>query len=460
MANIKRSLHKFYLSWYPKELKKDLHSRNIFNRIILVGILIRFIFMPFTAHNDFLSEHVRVFQIAEGINFYPSFFQFVAHYIDAIFMKIFLPFIPNAAEVFVPLESGSTTIEIANYMNFVGTDYIFRTLFMLKIPYLIVELITLFLLIHLLKNRQNILQVTKFLMINPVTIYAVYIFGRYEIYVFLLLMLSLYFAVKRNNYYLCGIFLGLSIVGRAYTIFLLPIFLMLLPRKIKNRIILLVFSAIPIAAVYIFSRIYSITKSMKVLSGESQFIRFLFDYSLIALGGFKIQLFTFSYVLFLVLIFYLTFKNKVNNIGSTYLIFGQSKFYTVSFFSLLFFLIFYLTTPSAAQWFNWFIPFAAIVIARKPKYLPLFYIFIGSWFLFWLFNSDIGVFTPYLFGPIDGKYFHQIAENFKLHLLAIKFGDYIEIESFINLFRTLYSAIIIWIMAVMGKDLRKELGKL
>ncbi|MDZ7836843.1 MAG: hypothetical protein U5N58_02260 [Actinomycetota bacterium] len=47
--------------------------------------MLRFLFMPFSAHNDFLSEHIRVYQIAEGINFFPSFFQFVSHYMDAFF---------------------------------------------------------------------------------------------------------------------------------------------------------------------------------------------------------------------------------------------------------------------------------------------------------------------------------------------------------------------------------------
>ncbi len=456
MAKLANKLHNFYLSWYPEELRGKPRSRNIFNRVILVGILIRVIFMPFTAHNDFLSEHIRVFQIAEGIDFYPSFFQFVSHYMDAIFMKILLPFIPNASEVFVPLSGGSTTIEIANYMNFVDTNYIFRTLFMLKIPYLVVEMITVFLIIHLIKERKNILQVTKFLMINPVTIYAVYIFGRYEIYVFFLLMMSFYFAIRKRNYYLCGLFFGLSIVGRAYTAFLLPVLFMLLPKKIKNRIIFLVFSLLPISFVYFFEKFYNRGGQGEMLLVEGQFARFLFDYSLIALGGFKIQLFTLSYALLLIVVFYLTYRIKVRNTGTSYLIFESSQFYTVSIFCLLFFLIFYLTTPSAAQWFNWFIPFAAIVIAKKPKYFTLFYIFIGSWFCFWIFNSDIGVFTPYLFGPLDGEYFHQLAENFKLSLLDIRLGD-IGVEAFINLFRTLYSAIIIWIMVLLAGDIGREL---
>jgi len=139
---IVNKIRRIYLGCYPPEAREQPQSRLRINRVILGGVLLRFLFMPFSAHNDFLSEHIRVYQLAEGINFFPSFFQFVSHYMDAFFMKIMLPFIPNAAEVFIPMEGGITTIEIENMLRFVSSPYIFRTLFMLKIPYLLLELAT------------------------------------------------------------------------------------------------------------------------------------------------------------------------------------------------------------------------------------------------------------------------------------------------------------------------------
>lgn len=457
MQGLKARLNRIYLGCYPTEASNQPGLRMRINRVILGGILLRFLFMPFTAHNDFLSEHIRVYQIAEGINLFPSFFQFVSHYMDAFFMKIMMPLIPNASQVFVPMEGGITTIEIGNMLNFVDSPYIFRTLFMLKVPYLLLEIATVLLVLKLIGQRKYTMAFLKFWMFNPVIIYAVYIFGRYEIYIFFLLALCLYFGIRKKNIYLAGLFLGMSVVSRAYTFFLIPVLFILLPQRIKDKIIFILFTALPILAVFGFHMTYPGTRTVHGLEAESQFLRFLFDYSLIALGGFKLQLFVLFYLLFLAALLYITYSYKIKGKGAVNLIYPDSQLIMVSMFCLIFFLIFYLTSPSAAQWFSWFIPFAAIIICRHSKYMGLFYLLIVAWFFFWLFNSDIGVFTPYLFSPIDGTYFHQVAENFKLQILSIKFGTTVSVETFINFFRTAYSAIIIWIMVLLGKDIADQL---
>jgi len=455
MQGIKGRVRNFYLSWYPQDIREKPQSINRFNRILLGGLLLRFIFMPFAAHNDFLSEHVRVYQLAEGINFFPSFFQFFTHYIDAVFMRILLPLIPDAAQVFVPTEAGATTIEIENMMNFVASNYIFRTLFILKMPYLLFELAAVFMVIHLVKNRKNTFLLLKFWMFNPAIIYAVYIFGRYEIYVYFIILLSLYFAIYKKKYCLSGIFMGISVLSRAYTIFLIPVFLILLPKKMKDKAVYAVFSAVPVVAVFLFNMFYPHVSVTHRLAGESQFLRFMLDYSLIALGGFKIQLFFLFYLLFIIVLVYLT-SLKIKEKSVLRMLYKGQELVKVSVFSIMFFIIFYLTTPSAAQWFSWVMLFAAIAISRYPKYLGLFFALTATWFFYWIFKSDVGVFTPYLFTPLDGTYFHQLAINFRLHIQDIQIGDNITAESFINFFRTAYSTVLIWIMFLLCRDVYRE----
>ncbi|MGM0365722.1 MAG: hypothetical protein ACQEP5_04230, partial [Actinomycetota bacterium] len=348
MQGIKNKAANFYRKFYPEDIRDKPLSINRFNRILLGGILVRFLFMPFAVHNDFLSVHVRVYQLVQGINFSPSFFQFFVHYIEAFFMKIFLPLIPDAAEVFVPAATGATTVEIENMMGFAASNYVFRTLFLLKIPYLLFELAALFMVIHLIRNRKNMFRIAKFWMFNPAIIYAVYIFGRYEVYIYVLIMLSLYFAIYRKNYYLSGVFIGISVVSRAYTLFLIPIFLILLPQKIKNRIVYLVFTIVPIAFVLLFDTFYPQTNITNRLAGEGQFIRFMTDYSLIALGGFKIQLFFLFYFLFLIILVYLAYSLKIRESTVLPSLCRSSTLVKTSMFGTLFFLLFFLTTPSAA----------------------------------------------------------------------------------------------------------------
>ncbi|MDZ7836842.1 MAG: hypothetical protein U5N58_02255 [Actinomycetota bacterium] len=134
------------------------------------------------------------------------------------------------------MEGGVTTIEIENMLRFVSSPIFFRTLFMLKIPYLLLELATVLLLLQLIRQRKYTMAFLKFWMFNPVIIYAVYIFGRYEIYIYFLLALSLYFGISKKNFYLSGLFLGMSVVSRAYTFFLIPgLFTTAAQKKSKRR---------------------------------------------------------------------------------------------------------------------------------------------------------------------------------------------------------------------------------
>ncbi len=445
---------------YPQDIRENPLSLNRFNRIFLLGLLVRFAFMPFAAHNDFLSMHVRAYQMLGQLHVPPGFFSLAAHYIEAFFTRIFLPFLPHAAEVFVPTAEGLTTIEIENMMHFVSNPYIFRTAFLLKIPYLLFELAAFFLVIHMIRNRKNIFRVAKFWLFNPAIIYAVYIFGRFETYVFVMVLLSLYFAIYKKNYYLSGALIGLSVVTRAYTMFLVPIFLILLPQKVKTKLIYVLFTAIPIALVFAFNWFSPHIDAAGRVAGEGQFIRFMTEYSLLSLGGFQVQLFFLAYFLLLMVLVYLSHIWKAKGAAVLLQLYMGSSLLKAALFAALFLLLFYLTTPSAAQWFSWVMPFAAIIISRYPKYYGLFFALTGAWFFYWLLASDVGVFTPYLFTPLDGPYFHSLAVNFRLHLQNIQIGDNITLHTFINFFRTVYSAAIIWILFLLGKDMYTEAKEL
>ena len=473
-------LRKFYLSWYPREIAGDSRKRNIANRIILIGIGIRFLAMPFTAHNDFLSEHIRVYQIVDGTNLFPGILQIATHYLDALYMMAAKFMIPGIAAVFAPDKGGLTTAGIERFMEFCGGDYILRTIFVFKIPYLIAELAAVFLILKLAENNipgknKNMLPALRFLMYNPATIYAVYIFGRFEVYVFLFIVLSLYFA-KNKNIYWAGLFFGLSIITRAYPVFLLPIFLILLPEKIKGKIIFLVFSFVPLLVAVISFKIYNLIMLSKgmavntvtgVFSRESSFINTVFR-SVIQIGDYGIQLFTLAYIL--LLIFILNYCRRMETGKITHTGIPEDTRTTggeaiglflvrVSYFSVTFFMLFYLLINYSAHWITWFVPFGTLLVFKNKKYFSLFYILIGTWFFHWLFNTDVGVFTPYLLSPVGGGYFHQAAQIIGQKLQRFAVGDYLNLQVLIVLFRTIFSAAIIWIIVNIGMDLRNNTTK-
>ncbi|MDZ7836841.1 MAG: hypothetical protein U5N58_02250 [Actinomycetota bacterium] len=80
--------------------------------------------------------------------------------------------------------------------------------------------------------------------------------------------------------------------------------------------VFIIFTILPILAVYVFHALYPGTVTLHGFEAESQFLRFLLDYSLIALGGFKVQLFVLFYILFLAALLYLTYSRKIKNLGA------------------------------------------------------------------------------------------------------------------------------------------------
>src|SRR5436190_15156590 len=65
-----------------------------------IGILLRVLFMPFTASNDYLDSHWRSEQMAEGTVLYPTRTQFLSHAVDAAWLVLITPLLPNRANVF------------------------------------------------------------------------------------------------------------------------------------------------------------------------------------------------------------------------------------------------------------------------------------------------------------------------------------------------------------------------
>ncbi|MBN2072582.1 MAG: hypothetical protein JW770_01380 [Actinobacteria bacterium] len=498
----------FYLSWYPQEIRYDVDQRNRANRIILLGLLLRLAFMPFTAHNDFLSEHIRVFQIADGSNLFPGIFQIITHYIDAFFMKLFYFLVPGIGEVFAPEPGGVTTAGIERFMEFCANDYIFRIIFLFKLPYLIMEFITISLLFKVGSGKRDIFPGLKFLMFNPLIIYAVYIFGRFEIYAVFFMVLSLLF-LRKDRTWLSGIFFGLAIITRAYPLFILPLIVILMPGNIRKKAIYTVFSSIPLAVVLTAFKIYNMVKerlgeNIYVLSGvfsrESSFLVFILD-SEIQLGEYKIQVFTTLYVLIIIMALYTRRRlidassaNQDAGIGERRDILGShnnisggqynmpdnnrevvlaggdhisggpdeswDRFMSASpYFIVIFFMVFYFSINYSAHWLSWFVPFGALLINKKSRYCLPFYILIACWFLYWVFNTDIGVFTPYLLSPMGEYYFHNIAQDIGIRMLTFSAGGYFDLEVLINIFRAFFSATIIWILAMICLDLRNDFKK-
>lgn len=232
----------------PKENDKD------FNRTILkwtlLGLLIRFLIMPFTMHTfDLFFIYYFPFQLIDkGVwdiyrfipehfpGFHLIYYGPVAYFLIAFFLfflKFFLPELGNAFELFEGwfFTSGGGTV---HYASFLGESQLFRMLFLFKTPYLIFDFATAFFLVKLAHNQKEGLFCYRLWMLNPLFLHSVYAIGQLEAIPIFLTVAALYWASvgRSDGAVICLILGGLV---KVYPFFLVPIVVFLSSRDFKER---------------------------------------------------------------------------------------------------------------------------------------------------------------------------------------------------------------------------------
>jgi len=209
IKNIRKLFLKLILPIYPE----DLSLRNAICKWFLIGLLIRLLFMPFVVHADFLSVYMRAHLIISHQLPLIGRAQMLIHAFHSFFLWIFKPLLPYV-DIMLDGSANHLTFNWEMFYKFVTHPAVFRTLFLLKLPYLFFDLACVYLILAIFHNRKKKLYAFKFWMLNPIIIFATYIFGRYECIAIFFILLSLYYA-KRKSFIKSLLFLGISIITRS-----------------------------------------------------------------------------------------------------------------------------------------------------------------------------------------------------------------------------------------------------
>src|SRR3989344_1114451 len=201
---------KYYLFIFQDPLK-------IYLIIISAGLLVRLILMPLAVNLDTLLaswwESLWVFKgqiIIEDIN----------EVILTIWMRIFKPlFVSFPSIIDIPNSLG--ILGIPEHAIFSSSDRAMRFIFLLKVPYLLVDFVLLFFVLKFFKDRRQKIIGLVLWAFNPFLLYSVYIYGRYEIFAICSAFIALYFA-HRQKAYLSIIFFGIAISLRLPLVIILP----------------------------------------------------------------------------------------------------------------------------------------------------------------------------------------------------------------------------------------------
>ncbi|MBM9602727.1 hypothetical protein [Desulfopila inferna] len=220
---------------------------------------------------------------------------------------------------------------------------------------------------------------------NPITIFAFYVFGRFESIPIFFIAASL-LALKRQRFVLAAILLGLCLNGREMMIIYSPLFIVAmffasfkqidLPRKLLAITIIFGFTVLALQLyTFVLPEVQNAAGGKAGTIIHEGRVRYLFDFAID-----RIMLIPFVYALLLI---WLASDNSPMH-NKLLLACGLAM---MSFFAF---------STHTAHFTSWMIIFPAFFYGYNKNLLMPFVGLCVSWFLYWIVLTDPGVFTTWL----------------------------------------------------------------
>lgn len=233
--------------------------------------------MPFFAHPDLLLTYGRSWQIAFNGASLVQFSQPIPHILQAVWLKFLGVF--TGAEFFQPLivSRPSTLTNYAMMTDFVTANSAPQlNIFLFKFLYLLIDILAVYLIwrwfVKPMLKKTDAAAKAKLLVslywLNPVLIFAVYVFGRYEVIPALLLILVLWL-LKEQKFLVSSFVMGLLFVARSSFIILVPIFLLLNGKKWWEKVVAGMWTLLPYMMVQILKPAGFATENVSALTSGS-----------------------------------------------------------------------------------------------------------------------------------------------------------------------------------------------
>jgi len=215
-------------------------------------------------------------------------------------------------------------------------------LILLKLPYLLVDIAVAFFLTSLFDDARKKKWAFLLWLFNPITFYATFAMGVFDIIPVMFTVLSLYFAMKKNLY-LAAIMISIGAAYKQYPIFLLP-FIVFSAKDFWTRLKVVLCGLIPYL-ITVAPFLSSSAFKYMVFGAKSQKM-FYMEWMVTAAEG------VYPYLLGIVLIYLHAFRNSkvVQNLWKYY---------------LAYFLILFSVTHYHPQWFIWVAPFIVIELVAN-----------------------------------------------------------------------------------------------
>ena len=410
-------------------LLATLRRGNSFGRTVIVllalGVLVRVVLMPIAFHPDlfWVSYHAHNLalhgQVTKDMSVQPIPLLLYSATIW-VFQGAISPTELIWPDAWSMLSQEDYQGAFALAMQIATAPRIHLTLFILKLPHLIFDLASAFVLLALLsgRRRQAIIGLA-FWMFNPIGLYISYVYGRYDVAAGFFVLLSLYL-FSRHRPFSSLTALGLAVLSRVMDAALAPFYVLGAFQQLRQqkRILLgaLVFGAVAV---------------LTVVSGALPTIIALLDR---AHGQFllaaKLPIILYDeLVLFIIGYGLLLFSSTERDLSS---------YQVLRKYSLMVFLVLFSFAFFNPQYFFALLPLLALEIAEQPG-LAWFHLVQVVGYAFYLLNWGAQT-TWWLFLPLNPTFFSQLTAP---ELIIQSYTNY---KAVIAIFRSLLTAASLWMV--------------
>lgn len=421
-------------------------SKESFYRLVLLAIALRVVLMPFFGHVDLLSEARRIYFWNESGIYFDDISRNATALFQLIFFKVFSVFIDQKDVMFAHVDMANSTASPSAYFEFVSQPTIFRTLFIIKLPFLVADLVTAWALYVYCSPSAGAKRAVLFWLFNPITLFAFYLFGRFESVPIMFCMLSL-LALKDGRLILAAILVGLSVNSREIFIFLGPVFMALVSspscksHSWSSRVVSFLIVALSVAiAVQIVSvtgsTVDSFGREVHSIVSEGR-VDYLFQF---ILGSYLM----FPMAYFIILLY--TWNSAGKLVDKIVFVFTMTL---VAFFCF---------SSHTAHYTSWLIVFPCIFLSAKTELFKPMLLLCLTWLAYNLAITDLGVFTTWLMSPLSIHF--SGLPNFPQMYQAFGLTDKLDLLTYQRLCRTFYTANIIFIAALILRTYIKKQGPL
>lgn len=408
----------------------SLSTRQFLVLALGSAVFLRLLLMPFFAHVDLFSEYRRIFYAIENDLILANSHRVVTYYIEMFFAGLTKLLVPISETTFYLADPQKSTSSLQDYFLFLQDPYIYRYLFLFKLPYLLFDLAVAAVIWRFIDNP-GLKRVALLLwLFNPLTLFATYIFGRFEVIGIFFLALSAY-QLKLHRVWLASLCFAIALHCREINLLFAP-FLLIAIIDFKDHFLKNLFvvggCAITIAVIYLFPD-WFLAKF-----GD---IRLFVDPDVNHTSSTINKLFSLGYYWFFPVVFGLaalaiyTWEMGNPQRGDH----SHAERFVVAASIAMF--VYFAFNVHSVHYAAWLVIFPILCIQYDKQVVLPFLILFGVWVLLWLLKTDGGVFTPFLAAPLSMEFVNT--GHFPTYFTRELATEDISLHRSIQIMRTLFA---------------------